>query len=230
MGRSSRPRAPWLPILGFAVFLEFLAIGFTLFLARVWALPAAETIDLGQLVVALLLLPPAIVALWQASQAIREGAARPSLRLAFLGEDGLLHDTDVLRIPQSGGSANRITLALENTGDAIAVWWQAQFDIPVEMMRSLRAAGCSVNVMPRHVPFVTMDTVGEVERRVVQSTGAIGLFPGPPVQLARIEVHADNVIQAPLAHEYPIAHKVITERAKPFPGSLPLTIELVPNK
>jgi len=228
--RNKAPRAPWLRIAAFVILLELLAIGLTLFLGSVWRLPPAEKIDLGQLVVALLLIPPAIVAFWEASEALRQSAAQPLLGLAFLGEDGLLHHTDVINIPQSGGSANRVTLAVENTGDAIAVWWQAHFDIPVEMMRSLRSAQCTVNVMPRHVPVLTMDTVGEVERRVVQSAGTIGLFPGPPVQIATIEVHAGSELTGPLEQEYHIDYRLFTEQSNPVIGSLPLKIHVAPRK
>lgn len=209
--------------------LEMLAIGLTLLLGAFLRLPTAEKIDLGQLIVALLLIPPAIVAFWQTSQALREGAARPSLRLAFLGEDGLLHDTEVLKLPQAGGSANRVTLAVENTGLAIAVWWQVHFDIPVEMMKSLRAAGCSVDIMPRHAPAFTMDTVRDVERRVVQSAGTIALFPGPPVQIATMEVHVGTQIASPIDREYSIGYGLLTDRSGAMPGTLPLKIRTVPR-
>jgi len=205
--------------------MEVAAVIITLVLAKLWRLPTAETIDLGQLIVALILIPPAIVAFWQATNALRESTSRPALRLAFLAEDGYVRDTYTMTIPKDGGSTNRVTLAIENTGEAVAVWWQAEFDFPVDMMRLLRSGQNRVHIMARHVPFVTMDTVGDVERRVAQSTGTVGLFPGPPVQLLAFVADIEPGSLPQLRRQFQIKYRVITDRSEPLRGELPLTLE-----
>src|SRR3990170_700673 len=94
-------QTPWWRIAAVVIGLELAAIGITLCLGAIWHLSVPENIDLGQLVVALILIPPAIVAFWQARDALAQSAARPSLRFAFLGEDGLLSNSYVMTIPQS---------------------------------------------------------------------------------------------------------------------------------
>jgi hypothetical protein len=166
-------------MLALALLLAGVSIALTLCLAAQWELTASDTIALGQLIVALFLIPLAVVAFWEARNALLQAAAKPILRFAFLGEDGLLYDEYTASLPAGGGSANRVTFAVENVGDAIAVWWQVSFDLPVKMMADFRRGEGKVFVRNRQVS-ISMDTVGNVERYVAQSAGTVGLFPGPP--------------------------------------------------
>ena len=192
-------------------------------LARLLALPIAELISLGQLVVALLLIPLAVVAFWEARNALAQSSARPRLRMAFLGEDGLLHDDYAMRLPSDRQDANRVTLAIENNGEAIAVWWQASFDIPLRLVKLMRLGQGHFNVFPRQAP-ITIDTVGDVERYVVQSAGTVALFPGPPVQIAIVNAGLDPDFNHQFEKEYAIEFELLTDRSGPVRSSIPLRI------
>jgi hypothetical protein len=179
-----------------------------------------ELIGLAQFLVGL----AAVAAIGLAALEFFQNQRRPRLRFAFLGEDGLLHDEYEISLPVGGGHANRVTFAVENTGDAIAVWWQVSFDLSVEMMRRFRMGEGNVTVLPGQVP-VTMDTVGDVERYVAQSTGTVGLFPGPPVQVARMDVTFDAFAGTEFEAEYPIGFELLTDRSGPVNGVIPLRIQ-----
>ena len=179
-----------------------------------------EVIGLAQFLVGL----AAVAAIGLAALEFFQSQRRPSLRFAFLGEDGLLHDEYEISLPVDGGRANRITFAVENTGDAIAVWWQVRFDLPVRMMRRFRMGEGRVFVRHRQVPLM-MDTVGDVERYVAQSTGTVGLFPGPPVQVAIVEVDFDSFAGSEFEAEYPIGFQLLTDQSGPVNGEIPLRIQ-----
>ena len=181
---------------------------------------ASELIGLAQYLVGL----AAVAAIGLAALEFFQSQRQPSLSFAFLGEDGLLHNEYVIQLPHGGGHANRVTFALENTGNAIAVWWQVSFDLPVEMMHRFRKGEGNVSVRHRHVPIV-MDTVGDVERYVAQSTGTVGLFPGPPVQIAALDVSFDAFADTKFESEYLIGFEVLTDRTRPVRGALPLRIQ-----
>ena len=214
----------WIFILLLTFALEVFAIGLTIWLARILSLQIGELISLGQLIVALLLIPLAVVAFWEAREAIAQSTARPRLRMAFLGEDGLLHDQYTIRFPHDGRDANRVTLAVENNGDAIAVWWQASFDLPTNLLKLIRLGNGQLNIFQRQVPMM-MDTVGEVERRVVQSAGTVTLFPGPPVQIAVINASIDPNFDHDFDEEYAIEFELLTDRSDPIRNRIPLRIE-----
>jgi len=181
---------------------------------------------LGQLVVAILLIPVAVVAFRQAREALDQSAARPRLRLAFLGEDGLLYDVYWLNLPMNRRDGNRVTLALENQGDAIAVWWQASFDLPLELLQLIRLGEGEAGVVPREVP-ITVDTVADVERYVTQSAGMKALFPGPPIELAVISARLDPNFDHKFKPEYPIRYELVTDRSKRVTGTIPLRVEKI---
>jgi len=221
---TNRTRSSWSGILLVTLLLEALAIGVTVLLAKVLHASLENLISLGQLVVALLLIPLAVVAFWEARAAVAQAAATPRLRMAFLGEDGLLHDSYTLRLPKEGRDANRVTLAIENRGEAIAVWWQASFDLPVDLVKLIRLGNGQINVMQRQVPIV-MDTVGSIERRIVQSAGTLALFPGPPIQIATINARLDPTFPHQFAAEYALAFELLTDKTKPIRAHLPLRVE-----
>jgi hypothetical protein len=204
------------------------SIGLTLWLGSLLELSISDHISLGQLVIAIILIPLAVVGFWEARHTILHAAAKPKLRFAFLGEEGLLYDEYVISLPAVGGHANRVTFAVENTGNAIAVWWQVSFDLPVEMMEKFEKGEGNVRVRKRQVTLM-MDTVGNVRRYVGQSAGTVGLFPGPPTQVAIIDVAFDalayynlNDIEA----EYPISFEILTDKTSPFRGEIPLKVEI----
>ncbi len=213
----------WRTIIALTLVLAIASIVLTLWLGSRWRLSTSDHIDLAQLIVALLLIPLAVVAFWEARNAILKASATPNLRFAFLGGDGLLHDEYSLSLPAGGGHANRVTFAVENTGDAIAVWWQVIFDLPVEMIRRFKMGEGNVFVKPRQVPII-MDTVGDVERYVAQSAGTVGLFPGPPVQVAIVDVEFDVFSGTDFESEYPIGFELITDRSGPVKGRITLKI------
>ena len=224
MGSNNRGNA-WLWIVGLTIVLAFVSIGLTHLLGEYWQLPLGDRFSLAQLIVAMILIPLAVVAFWEARNALLRAAATPNLRFAFLGEDGLLHDEYLLVLPEGGGHANRVTFAVENTGQAVAVWWQVTFDLPVALMETFRAGEGNVNVGARQVP-VMMDTVGDVERRVAQSVGTIGLFPGPPVQVAIMEVQFDVFAGAEFDSEYLVRYEVLTDRSAAQEGEIPLRVQV----
>lgn len=80
--------------------------------------------DLGQLIIAILLIPAAILAVWETLDTLREASDRPALELAFLDPLGQLQDTYSVQLPVGGGQFPGVTFALQNNGGAIAVWWQ----------------------------------------------------------------------------------------------------------
>jgi hypothetical protein len=219
----SQRLASWLAVALATLLLEVVSVGATLAIARASHLQVAETISLGQLIVALVLIPVAVVAFWQARVALAQSAARPRLCLAFLGEDGLLYDVYWLNLPINGREGNRLTLALENQGDAIAVWWQVSFDLPLELLQLLRLGDGHASVFPREVA-ITMDTVGDSERYVAQGAGAKALFPGPPIQVALISARLDPNFDHKFKREYPIRFELVTDRSKRVTGSIPLRI------
>jgi hypothetical protein len=212
-------------MLALALLLAGVSIALTLCLAAQWELTASDTIALGQLIVALFLIPLAVVAFWEARNALLQAAAKPILRFAFLGEDGLLYDEYTASLPAGGGSANRVTFAVENVGDAIAVWWQVSFDLPVKMMADFRRGEGKVFVRNRQVS-ISMDTVGNVERYVAQSAGTVGLFPGPPVQVAILDVQFDVFANTRFDVLHGIKYELLTDRSGPFKGELPLKIQV----
>ncbi len=215
----------WPKIIALILFLEAASIGLTLLLGSCWQLSTSDKISLGQLIVALSLIPLAVVAFWEARYALLQAAARPSLRFAFLGEDGLLHDEYIVSLPAGGGHANRVTFAVENTGDAIAVWWQVSFDLLVEMMEEFRMGEGSVLVRKRQVLYM-MDTVGDVERYVAHSAGTVGIFPGPPVQIAIVDIAFDAFASSDFKSEYPISFELLTDRSSPVEGEIHLKIQM----
>jgi len=167
----------------------------------------------------------AVAAIGLAALEFFQSQRRPRLRFAFLGEDGLLHDEYEILLPVGGGIANRVTFAVENTGDAIAVWWQVSFDLSVEMMRRFRMGEGSFEVLPRTETFMPPDTVGDVMRYVAQSTGTVGLFPGPPLQIATVNVSFDASAGTEFEAEYPISFELLTDRSGPVNGAIPLRIQ-----
>jgi len=221
-------RPSWQVILLLSLALEAVAIGATLILGRYWGLTSADLLALGQLIVALLLIPLAVVAFWEAREALARAAPQPRIRMAFLGEDGFLHDQDTMRLPPDGTDANRITLALENFGDAAAVWWQASFEIPTSLAYRLRLGQGSLAVYPRHAPL-TMDTIAMAEERyVAQSAGTVGLFPGPPVQIAVIQGRLDPNHLSNVPSGCLIRYQVLSDKSQREEGFLSLGVEVLP--
>jgi hypothetical protein len=218
----------WQAVLLLSLALEIVAIGATLVLAGYWGLPSADELALGQLIVALLLIPLAVVAFWEAREAIATAAPRPRTRMAFLGEDGFLHDQDTMRLPPDSTDANRISLALENFGDTVAVWWQASFEVPTSLAYRLRLGQGSLAVLPRQAPL-TMDTVGlAVERYVAQSAGTVALFPGPPVQIAVKQGLLDPNFLSNLRSGYLLRYEVLSDKSQLEEGYLSLGVEVLP--
>jgi hypothetical protein len=148
--------------------------------------------------------------------------------MAFLGEEGLLHDHWTIRFPRNVNQVRRVTLAIENNGDAIAVWWQASFDLPLSLLTQIKQGDGDFKVRERQV-LMMMDTVGDVERRVVQNIGKLALFPVPPVQIAIISAFLDPRVQHNFDKEYYIDFELLTDRSKPVRNRNPIKIEMMPE-
>ena len=217
------PRTPkppyWRGPILFGLALLVVALALTLVIGHYLRLHIVGKLALAQVLLEALLIPLAAVAFWEAREAVRRSASSPELRVMLLGEDGQLREAETAAIDPGEPQDRRITFALDNTGDAVAVWWQATFDIPVELMHALRLRG-TAQVLPRHVQHITMDTVGLFQRYRVQSLGEVASFPGVPVEIASL--HFKVPFDKNWSTDFVIPYTIMTDRSQIVSGQIPL--------
>ncbi len=180
--------------------------------------------DFGQFVAEMILIPVAAAAFFVSREALKDALAKPELRLRFLDADGVVKDDYTVFVPEGFNWSNGVTLALENVGDAIAVWWQVSFYLPMELIEAVEEGKGDLYVRDRtQVRISNVDTVGDVRRYTVQSEGSYACFPRTHVEIAKIDAFRDP--NTALEPKYQIRYEIMTERTKRVSGKIPLKFE-----
>lgn len=217
-------KKPALYIAGAAVLLIVITL---VLVDRYFQWSKSDTLALQQLIIAVILLPTAIFGFIFTADAFRKTQTAPALDLRWQTKPGTYEKTLILQQHAGGGTiGSQGTIALVNTGNAIAVWYLVRISIPVwprssqlytnfAIERWFGKTGESFNWQK--------ELIDEETHVTFFSNGQIACYPGHPLVLGVVNLYVEpDVIYPDVSY---ITYTIQTDSNQAVHGKLEVRVE-----